>query len=398
MDDRREVFVAVASVGNPNIPRVEKIEFTDRTTVVEQYIDGVPLTEYLLTERLSKKEAIAIAEWLLTTLVQLGQKSIVHRDIKPDNILIDTTGRLFLIDFGISRIYRPGAASDTSFFGTGGYAAPEQYGYSQTDPRADLFSAGVVIKELCLASGHMEKSPILKFAVRCSKFDPDDRFRDAAEALRALRGVRRRPFFALAALLSAVLLAGLVLALALKSENTIPRLDLHPIVTPEPEQGLIVYDGADQRGSIALEENGKPIRIECAVHDGFLKLKLSDDSAAPAEFSFFNDSPPDALDYENSYIYGEIMFYDLDQDGRMEIFAALVDRAHNTGYVNWAVLWCIGHTKGEGFWLAGEIRTATGRDTFKFDFGVLGPDVIFLSDSMQSYVLDGRKLVLRGSY
>ncbi len=59
---------------------------------------------------------------------------IIHRDIKPQNVIVDERGRVTLIDFGISRMYDAGARADTLCFGTRHYAAPEQYGFAQTDP------------------------------------------------------------------------------------------------------------------------------------------------------------------------------------------------------------------------------------------------------------------------
>ncbi|MDR3331234.1 MAG: protein kinase, partial [Synergistaceae bacterium] len=114
MDDKREVFSALASLACSGIPSIEKIEFSDRTTVIEQYIEGIPLSDALLAGRISRKDARSISAQLLEILACLGRKSIVHRDVKPDNILLSPNGRIFLIDFGIARVYRPNAARDTS--------------------------------------------------------------------------------------------------------------------------------------------------------------------------------------------------------------------------------------------------------------------------------------------
>ena len=63
---------------------------------------------------------------------------LIHRDLKPANIVL-SNGRVFLIDFGIARVYRSGSVSDTSHLGTRAYAPPEQYGFGQTDTRSDVY-------------------------------------------------------------------------------------------------------------------------------------------------------------------------------------------------------------------------------------------------------------------
>ena len=69
---------------------------------------------------------------------------LIHRDLKPANIVL-SNGRVFLIDFGIARVYRSGSASDTSHLGTRAYAPPEQYGFGQTDTRSDVYALGMVL-------------------------------------------------------------------------------------------------------------------------------------------------------------------------------------------------------------------------------------------------------------
>lgn len=69
---------------------------------------------------------------------------LIHRDLKPANIVL-SNGRVFLIDFGISRVYRSGSVSDTSHLGTRAYAPPEQYGFGQTDTRSDVYALGMVL-------------------------------------------------------------------------------------------------------------------------------------------------------------------------------------------------------------------------------------------------------------
>ena len=75
------------------------------------------------------------------------QPPIIFRDLKPGNVMITPDGAIYLIDFGIARLFKPGQQKDTMAFGSPGYAAPEQYGKAQTTPRSDVFSLGVLLHQ-----------------------------------------------------------------------------------------------------------------------------------------------------------------------------------------------------------------------------------------------------------
>ena len=79
----------------------------------------------------------------------LHNSGIVHRDIKPENILVRGTEAV-LIDFDAARLVKPEHRTDTQIMGTTGYAAPEQFGFSQTDARADIYSLGIVFNEMLI--------------------------------------------------------------------------------------------------------------------------------------------------------------------------------------------------------------------------------------------------------
>src|SRR5258706_414757 len=76
------------------------------------------------------------------------QPSIIFRDLKPANILLTPHGQIYLIDFGIARHFKPGQSRDTIAFGSPGYAPPEQYGKTQTTPRADIYALGATLHQL----------------------------------------------------------------------------------------------------------------------------------------------------------------------------------------------------------------------------------------------------------
>ena len=126
----------------------------DTLYIIEQKVDGEELSERIERgDYFSLKEAVDFLEQGLTFIKQLELKRIVHRDIKPGNIIISFTGKVFFLDFGIARILGLPSLTMTGVMGphSPGYAAPEQFNNlkSDIDSRADLFSMGVVTYE-CL--------------------------------------------------------------------------------------------------------------------------------------------------------------------------------------------------------------------------------------------------------
>jgi serine/threonine protein kinase len=108
---------------------------------------------------------------------------VIHRDIKPQNIILTDDGKLRLIDLGISRRYHESGKKDTVFMGTEATAAPEQFGYMQTDTRSDIYSLGILMFYLITGSFDIQKidlykieAPLKNIIKRCIKFSPDDRF------------------------------------------------------------------------------------------------------------------------------------------------------------------------------------------------------------------------------
>ena len=114
------------------------------------------------------------------------QPCVVHRDIKPENIIISNEGILKLIDLGAARLFKDGKLCDTEQIGTRGYAAPEQYGFNQSDARTDIYAAGTVLHVLMARFGEAAKS-YNAVAARCTQLEPQNRYQSAKAMKTALR-------------------------------------------------------------------------------------------------------------------------------------------------------------------------------------------------------------------
>lgn len=165
--------------------------------IVRSYAQGKSLAELVADGPLGQARTLAIGIQLCEILGYLhGQKPpIIHRDIKPENIIVNEHGLVTLIDFGISRAFNEAGEADTLCFGTRHYAAPEQYGFAQTDPRSDIFSLGVLLFWLLTSQTDLRQirellpNPWLAHVIRrCTAFNPEARYQTAAQVRDALTG------------------------------------------------------------------------------------------------------------------------------------------------------------------------------------------------------------------
>ncbi|MCR5214978.1 MAG: protein kinase [Eubacterium sp.] len=156
--------------------------------IVEEYIDGYNLEMMLDTLMNNGEKMDSIVRdytcQLLNTLRQLHKlrPPVIHRDIKPDNIMVDKNGNVKLIDFNISRGFTGSSARDTFAMGTSEFAAPEQYGFLESDPRTDIYGLGATVKYLINKYG-IESPDLRDFVDRATAFEPSKRFESADHAL-----------------------------------------------------------------------------------------------------------------------------------------------------------------------------------------------------------------------
>ncbi len=160
-----------AALNHPNIATIYDVGSETRPDgshiyfIVEEYLEGQTLQELLKHGRLSIQKALSLAIEIGQGLAAINAAGIVHRDLKPGNIFITSAGHLKILDFGLAKLIQPartepaGENSPTLTFsttgivvgqliGTPGYMAPEQFGDSEVDQRADVFAFGTVLYEM----------------------------------------------------------------------------------------------------------------------------------------------------------------------------------------------------------------------------------------------------------
>ncbi len=197
---RTEVFRTLMEHPVEGVPRIHSVRLSgDEWIVREDRVFGITLAEYIAGRCLDKKEAVGICMQLCDILEKVHRMGIVHGDIKPENIMMDNSGRIWLIDFDASHFVKKEPGRDTVMMGTPGYASPEQYGFGRSDPRSDIYAIGVLLN--VMLTGHhplygRTKGSISAVTDRCIRVDPDRRYQTVEDLKKALRRpVRENPAF-----------------------------------------------------------------------------------------------------------------------------------------------------------------------------------------------------------
>jgi eukaryotic-like serine/threonine-protein kinase len=142
---------AIALLSHPNIVKVYDVIFSDKVNaIVMEYIDGITLKEYIEQQHvLSWKEAVHFTVQILRALQRAHDQGIVHRDIKPQNIMLLRDGSIRVMDFGIARFSRSETRTMTDkAIGSVHYISPEQARGDNIDAKTDIYSMGVILFEM----------------------------------------------------------------------------------------------------------------------------------------------------------------------------------------------------------------------------------------------------------
>ena len=183
-----DVYNQIIKIENIYMAKIyEMFKCDDSLIVIEEFINGKTL-QRILDDNGSLDEDIAIGYIInlcsILDILHNQTPSVIHRDIRPSNIIIDNSGVLKLIDFDVSRVYKEESNMDTHILGTKGYASPEQFGFEQTDCRSDIYSVGVLINVLTTGKHIKEKlneGKLKDIIEKCTSLSPDSRYSSVKE-------------------------------------------------------------------------------------------------------------------------------------------------------------------------------------------------------------------------
>ena len=159
---------AIAVLSHPNIVKVYDVSFGDKIQyIVMEYVDGITLKEYIQKQGIiTWNDAVYFISQILKALQHAHDKGIVHRDIKPQNIILLSTGEIKVTDFGIARFSRTETRTLTeNAIGSVHYISPEQAKGELTDERADIYSLGVVFYEMLTGTVPFEADSAVSVAL-----------------------------------------------------------------------------------------------------------------------------------------------------------------------------------------------------------------------------------------
>ena len=196
------VLQTLCRIKHRNLMEIYDVKTQDGVCIsLCEYINGMTLdmrVEYY--QPFDIRSAKDILCQICDGLSQLHINGIVHRDIKPGNVMITDDGMVKIIDYSISRLIKPEQRKDTTVLGTAGYASPEQFGFTQTNGKTDIYACGVLLNYLLtgkLPNEQLHQGPLTTVIQQCIEIDENKRFASADELKKVLQGKkinRRRPF------------------------------------------------------------------------------------------------------------------------------------------------------------------------------------------------------------
>lgn len=220
---------AASALNHPNICTIYEIgEWDGREFIAMEFVEGQPLSKLIAAEKLPVAEVLNFSQQLVEGLDVAHKRGVIHRDVKPDNVLVTAEGRLKIMDFGLAKIRHTTKITTTgAALGTAAYMSPEQARGELVDARSDLFSAGMIMYEMVTGRHpfagteapehpaavlysilHEKPEPLARFAsnvpagvesviLRALEKNPARRYQSAGEMLADLHQLARAPLHAL---------------------------------------------------------------------------------------------------------------------------------------------------------------------------------------------------------
>ncbi len=176
-------------IKSDNLPLILDVtNLDDGQIVLEEFIDGITISQVMETGRYRYSGAKKVLKSVCNALLVLHERNLVHRDVKPENVIVTKTGRVVLIDFNASRKISA-ANKDTVIMGTVGYASPEQLGVAQSDTRTDIYAIGVLLNVMITGKHPSEiiaKGKVGRIVRKCTSVSPDERYQTVEKLSNAL--------------------------------------------------------------------------------------------------------------------------------------------------------------------------------------------------------------------
>lgn len=186
-----EVFRLLKNKSHSNLVDIlEVCSDENHLIVLEKFIVGKSLLKLIDIGSINSKQACRYAYQICDALSFLHNNGIIHRDIKPSNIIIDNNGNAVLLDLSIARMISEKEEKDTATLGTIGYAAPEQFGLSQSTKATDIYSLGVLLN-IMITGVHptisIPKGKICRVIKKATATQISERYQNAEQMKKALK-------------------------------------------------------------------------------------------------------------------------------------------------------------------------------------------------------------------
>ncbi|MBQ4310530.1 MAG: Stk1 family PASTA domain-containing Ser/Thr kinase [Oscillospiraceae bacterium] len=259
---------AIAVLSHPNIVKIYDVGFTEKMQfIVMEYIDGITLKEFIEQQgSLKWKDAVYFIIQILRALQHAHDRGIVHRDIKPQNIMLFPDGTIKVMDFGIARFAREeGKTMTDKAIGSVHYISPEQAKGDVTDERSDIYSVGIMLYEMLtgikpfdgespvsIALMHMRDNArrprsindtipvgLEEIVMRAMQKQPAKRYQSASEMIKDIEEFRRDPSVTFGYALESTLKADAEKTQYFDSQKIVDRVKPTPESSPAPEPARV---------------------------------------------------------------------------------------------------------------------------------------------------------------